>query len=107
MPRIRAWFLSSIRLKSEASASAVPEIERYRALCLMALNRGSEADKVIDGFADTLHRQWLADSCLDQLENGWLGVEDAAHFDAHVDDPLADMALTDEGFRELARGIIG
>jgi acetoin utilization deacetylase AcuC-like enzyme len=27
----------------------------------------------------------------------------SAGFDAHVDDPLADMALTDGGFRELAR----
>lgn len=27
----------------------------------------------------------------------------AAGFDAHVDDPLADMELTEDGFRELAR----
>jgi acetoin utilization deacetylase AcuC-like enzyme len=27
----------------------------------------------------------------------------SAGFDAHVDDPLADMALTEDGFRELAR----
>jgi acetoin utilization deacetylase AcuC-like enzyme len=27
----------------------------------------------------------------------------SAGFDAHVDDPLADMALTDDGFRELSR----
>ena len=27
----------------------------------------------------------------------------SAGFDAHVDDPLAEMAVTDEGFAELAR----
>jgi acetoin utilization deacetylase AcuC-like enzyme len=31
----------------------------------------------------------------------------SAGFDAHVDDPLADMALTDEGFRELSRRCAG
>jgi acetoin utilization deacetylase AcuC-like enzyme len=31
----------------------------------------------------------------------------SAGFDAHVDDPLADMALTDDGFRELARRCTG
>ena len=36
------------RLKSDASTSAAPEIDRYRALCLMALNRSAEADKVIE-----------------------------------------------------------
>ena len=36
------------RLKADASATAVAEIDRYRALCLMALSRASEADKVIE-----------------------------------------------------------
>ena len=27
----------------------------------------------------------------------------SAGFDAHEDDPLADMRVTDDGFRELAR----
>jgi acetoin utilization deacetylase AcuC-like enzyme len=27
----------------------------------------------------------------------------SAGFDAHVEDPLADMAITEDGFRELAR----
>ena len=27
----------------------------------------------------------------------------SAGFDAHVDDPLADMCVTEDGFRELAR----
>ena len=27
----------------------------------------------------------------------------SAGFDAHVDDPLADMRVTEDGFRELAR----
>ncbi|HEX7284522.1 MAG TPA: energy transducer TonB [Vicinamibacterales bacterium] len=52
------------RLKSEASASAVPEIERYRALCLMALNRGSEADKVIESLviSDPLYQPATAEA---------------------------------------------
>jgi TonB family protein len=36
------------RLKVDANATAVAEIDRYRALCLMALSRPSEADKVIE-----------------------------------------------------------
>ena len=36
------------RLKAEAGASAAVEVDRYRALCLMALSRGPEADKVIE-----------------------------------------------------------
>ena len=37
------------RLKTEAGGgSSAIEIDRYRALCLMALNRGPEADKVIE-----------------------------------------------------------
>ncbi len=31
----------------------------------------------------------------------------SAGFDAHVEDPLADMALTDDGFREMARRCSG
>ena len=52
------------RLKNEASASAVPEIERYRALCLMALNRGSEADKVIESLvmSDPLYQPPTAEA---------------------------------------------
>ena len=36
------------RLKAEASASTAAEIDRYSALCLMALGRASEADKLIE-----------------------------------------------------------
>ena len=36
------------RLKADAGAATVAEIDRYRALCLMALSRASEADKVIE-----------------------------------------------------------
>lgn len=36
------------RLKAEASAGTTVEIDRYRALCLMALGRASEADLVIE-----------------------------------------------------------
>lgn len=36
------------RLGAEASSDAAKEIERYRALCLMALGRESEADKIIE-----------------------------------------------------------
>jgi TonB family protein len=36
------------RLKTEAAAEKAAEIDRYRALCLMALSRASEADKVIE-----------------------------------------------------------
>ena len=36
------------RLKADAGAETVAEIDRYRALCLMALSRASEADKVIE-----------------------------------------------------------
>lgn len=35
------------RLKTDASAISAVEIDRYRALCLMALSRGAEADDVI------------------------------------------------------------
>ena len=36
------------RLKTEAGGGAAAEIDHYRALCLMALSRGAEADKVIE-----------------------------------------------------------
>lgn len=36
------------RLKTDAAAISAVEIDRYRALCLMALNRGTEADEVIE-----------------------------------------------------------
>lgn len=36
------------RLKAEAAPEVVNEIDRYRALCLMALSRSSEADQVIE-----------------------------------------------------------
>jgi TonB family protein len=36
------------RLKTDAPVTAAVEIDRYRALCLMALSRTSEADKVIE-----------------------------------------------------------
>ena len=36
------------RLKAEANAGTTVEIDRYRALCLMALGRASEADVVIE-----------------------------------------------------------
>ena len=36
------------RLKADPSAGSAAEIDRYRALCLMALSRGAEADKVIE-----------------------------------------------------------
>ena len=36
------------RLKAEGGAATAPEIDRYRALCLMALSRAAEADKVIE-----------------------------------------------------------
>lgn len=36
------------RLKAEAGAATAAEIDRYRALCLMALSRAAEADKVIE-----------------------------------------------------------
>ena len=36
------------RLKTEPAGVSTVEIDRYRALCLMALNRGPEADKVIE-----------------------------------------------------------
>ena len=36
------------RLKAEAGPATAAEIDRYRALCLMALSRASEADKVIE-----------------------------------------------------------
>ena len=36
------------RLKADAGGATAAEIDRYRALCLMALSRASEADKVIE-----------------------------------------------------------
>lgn len=36
------------RLKADAAGATAAEIDRYRALCLMALSRASEADKVIE-----------------------------------------------------------
>ncbi len=36
------------RLKADATSGTVAEIDRYRVLCLMALGRASEADKVIE-----------------------------------------------------------
>lgn len=41
------------RLKVDASATAVAEIDRYRALCLMALSRAAEADRVIESIVTT------------------------------------------------------
>ena len=51
------------RLRSETPASGL-EIERYRALCLIALNRGSEADRVIESIvaADPLYQPSASDA---------------------------------------------
>jgi tetratricopeptide (TPR) repeat protein len=52
------------RLKADASATTVAEIDRYRALCLMALSRGSEADKVIESIVtnDPLYQPAATDA---------------------------------------------
>ncbi len=52
------------RLKAEASATAVAEIDRYSALCLMALGRASEADKLIESMVmnDPLSQPAVADA---------------------------------------------
>ena len=51
------------RLQSETPASGL-EIDRYRALCLIALNRGSEADRVIESIvaADPLYQPSASDA---------------------------------------------
>ena len=52
------------RLKAEASGSTVAEIDRYSALCLMALGRASEADKLIESIVmnDPLAQPAVADA---------------------------------------------
>ena len=52
------------RLKADAGAAAVAEIDRYRALCLMALSRASEADKVIESIVtnDPLYQPGAAEA---------------------------------------------
>ena len=52
------------RLKADASASTVAEIDRYSALCLMALGRASEADKLIESMVmnDPLAQLAVADA---------------------------------------------
>ncbi len=52
------------RLKAEASTTTLPEIDRYRALCLMALGRASEADKVIESIvtSDPLYQPAASDA---------------------------------------------
>ncbi len=51
------------RLQPETPTSAL-EIDRYRALCLIALNRGSEADRVIESIvaADPLYQPSASDA---------------------------------------------
>ena len=51
------------RLQAEAS-NVGPEIDRYRALCLIALNRGGEADRVIESIvaADPLYQPSASDT---------------------------------------------
>ena len=51
------------RLQSETPASGL-EIDRYRALCLIALNRDSEADRVIESIvaADPLYQPSASDA---------------------------------------------
>ncbi|HYA09312.1 MAG TPA: hypothetical protein VEG24_06950, partial [Gaiellaceae bacterium] len=51
-----------------------------------------------DGFLDAFAR---VERALVAFEPELLLV--SAGFDAHVDDPLADMRVTENGFRELAR----
>ena len=52
------------RLRAEADAGAGAEIDRYRVLCLMALGRASEADKVIESIvvSDPLYQPAAADT---------------------------------------------
>ena len=52
------------RLKADAGAATVAEIDRYRALCLMALSRASEADKVIESIVinDPLYQPGAAET---------------------------------------------
>ena len=51
------------RLRSETPTAGL-EIDRYRALCLIALNRGSEADRVIESIvaADPLYQPSASDA---------------------------------------------
>jgi hypothetical protein len=52
------------RLKTEAPATTSAEIDRYRALCLMALSRTSEADRVIESIVmnDPLYQPATTDA---------------------------------------------
>jgi tetratricopeptide (TPR) repeat protein len=52
------------KLKADAATGAAPEIDRYRALCLMALNRAAEADKVIEAIVvnDPLYQPAATDA---------------------------------------------
>jgi len=52
------------RLKTDAGAATVAEIDRYRALCLMALSRASEADRVIESIVtnDPLYQPGATDA---------------------------------------------
>src|SRR5262245_45014056 len=51
------------RIKAETPANGL-EIDRYRALCLIALGRGSEADRVIESIvtADPLYQPSATDA---------------------------------------------
>lgn len=52
------------RLRSDAAPDATTEIDRYRALCLIALGRSAEADKAIEAIvkADPLYQPEPADA---------------------------------------------
>ena len=52
------------RLRSDAAPDATTEIDRYRALCLIALGRSAEADKAIEAIvkADPLYQPGPADA---------------------------------------------
>jgi tetratricopeptide (TPR) repeat protein len=52
------------RLKADAAIGSAPEVDRYRALCLMALNRAAEADKVIESIvvSDPLYQPAATDA---------------------------------------------
>lgn len=52
------------RLKADATNGTVAEIDRYRVLCLMALGRASEADKVIESIVinDPFYQPAAADA---------------------------------------------
>ena len=52
------------RLKSDAAVGSVVEIDRYRALCLIALGRSAEADQAIESIvtADPLYQPAVADA---------------------------------------------